>query len=324
MAGEVRGDRRHQRVRDGDRQGRRAHRLPRVGAGIARGLLPGGRPRGARRRAGAVPAVRRAARQGAARVLHPARSGRRRATSSASPSGCAGPGSTAATTSALSELAGCWAGARTRTRLRAVIGHLARAGLLVPRALAARPRRGTGRRRVGPPDAGRLPGVRARRRAGPLGSVPGGVGLRRALAVPAARHCWLISATASVPRRLRRVRRAAIRVRTRVACRTVLGRPARAPPRSGAARVVAIWTMRSSRSSRSARPPVGRTRAVEILRGGRSKVIVRVRLRRASAVRRVRSPALGRRPRAGRRAARGGDPALHRRRSEVPEAPRAA
>ena len=38
-------DRRHQRLRDGDRQGRRAHRLPRRRAQLAGGLLPGGRPR---------------------------------------------------------------------------------------------------------------------------------------------------------------------------------------------------------------------------------------------------------------------------------------
>ena len=44
--------------------------------GLARGLLPGGRPRRARRRARALPAVRRRARQGPARLLHRALDGR--------------------------------------------------------------------------------------------------------------------------------------------------------------------------------------------------------------------------------------------------------
>ena len=65
-----------ERVRDGRRQGRRAHGLPRVGARLDRGLLPGGRPRGSRRRAGPLPAVRVGARQGPARVLHRALDGR--------------------------------------------------------------------------------------------------------------------------------------------------------------------------------------------------------------------------------------------------------
>ena len=46
--------------------------------GLGRGVLPGGRARGPRRRAGALPAVRRGARQGPARLLHPARRARRR------------------------------------------------------------------------------------------------------------------------------------------------------------------------------------------------------------------------------------------------------
>ena len=71
------GRRRHQRVRDGRGQGRRADRLPRVRAVVDRGLLPGGRPRGARRAAGALPAVRHRARQGPARLLHRALGGRR-------------------------------------------------------------------------------------------------------------------------------------------------------------------------------------------------------------------------------------------------------
>ena len=44
--------------------------------GVARGVLPGGRPRGPRRRAGAGAAARREPRQGAARALHQARGAR--------------------------------------------------------------------------------------------------------------------------------------------------------------------------------------------------------------------------------------------------------
>ena len=66
----------HQRVRDGRRQGRRADGLPRIRAGVDRGVLPGGRPRRARRRARPLPAVRVCARQGPARVLHRAVDGR--------------------------------------------------------------------------------------------------------------------------------------------------------------------------------------------------------------------------------------------------------
>ncbi len=64
------GGRRDQRLRDGRRQGRRADRDPRGGAVVARGLLPGGRPRRARRAALALRAARREPRQGPARLLH--------------------------------------------------------------------------------------------------------------------------------------------------------------------------------------------------------------------------------------------------------------
>ena len=109
-------DRRHQRVRDGHRQGRRSYGLSRIGPGIARGLLPGGRPGRPRRSPVAVPAVRRAARQGAARVLHPACSSVGGRTSRRSPSGCAGPGSTDATTCRCPSWPASSDGDRTRTR----------------------------------------------------------------------------------------------------------------------------------------------------------------------------------------------------------------
>ena len=71
------GDLCHQRLRDGRRQAQRAHRDPRQRAGLARGLLPGGRPRRARRAAGPRAAARREPRQGAPRPLHQARADRR-------------------------------------------------------------------------------------------------------------------------------------------------------------------------------------------------------------------------------------------------------
>ena len=64
---------RHQRLRDGRRQAQRAHGRARQRAGVARGVLPGGRPRRPRRRAGARAAAGREPRQGAARPLHQAR-----------------------------------------------------------------------------------------------------------------------------------------------------------------------------------------------------------------------------------------------------------
>ena len=70
------GRRRHQRVRDGHRQGRRADGLPRERPELARGLLPGGRPRGARRPARPLPRLRHGQGQGPARLLHRALDGR--------------------------------------------------------------------------------------------------------------------------------------------------------------------------------------------------------------------------------------------------------
>ena len=81
MAGEARGRGGDERVRHGRRQGRRADGLPRERARLGRGLLPGGRPRRARRQAGALPAVRLQPRQGPARLLHRALDGRRGARS---------------------------------------------------------------------------------------------------------------------------------------------------------------------------------------------------------------------------------------------------
>ena len=64
---------RHQRLRDGSGQAERAHRGALHGAVLARGLLPGGRPRRPRRRPGACAAAGREPGQGAPRALHQAR-----------------------------------------------------------------------------------------------------------------------------------------------------------------------------------------------------------------------------------------------------------
>ena len=137
------GDRRDQRVRDGDRQGRRPDRLPRLGAGFARGLLPGGRPRRPRRRARRAACCSPSSATRACTCSSSSARGSRTAASSGSSSGCSGRGWTGATTSPLRELAAAVGRAATRTSVRAVIGHLARAGLVAP--LPAPPDRAAGR-----------------------------------------------------------------------------------------------------------------------------------------------------------------------------------
>ena len=173
--------RRDERVRDGRRQGQRPHGAPRGRPVLARGLLPGGGARRARRPAVPLRPARRQARQAPARLLHQ-QAGRRGGEAAA---------------------------------LARVPRHL---GLRGGRALPARD------------DPAALRGSRA------------ASGFRAVL---------------------RRVRRAA--------------RPGAAPPRRATLRATrrGPWTPRSSRWSRAASPSVGRTRCVEILRGGRSKVVAK-------------------------------------------------
>ena len=121
---------------------------------LARGLLPGGRPRRPRRRAGAGAAVRRAPRQGPARRSS---SSARRSTTrcvDARRAGARVRGMDGAYDVALRELA---SDADDDERLRAVIGHLARAGVIAARAR----RRSTGC--AADPRAVRRRGPRARR-----------------------------------------------------------------------------------------------------------------------------------------------------------------
>ena len=239
--------------------------------GLARGLLPGGRPGRAGRRAGALPAVRRAARQGPARVLHPALAARRRRVRAGRRAAAVGR-----------------AGRSLRRRRR--LSWPPRSGRV------AMPRRPSGRssgiwpapgwwrrsplRRTAPRGWSsasgtgarwRVPRLRPRRRARALEPVPLGVGLRRGVELPARRRCSRTSATGRARRRRWRAATCARRRWRRIPGRSPSGvRDRAAPERPTRA---ATSTPRSSTWSCSAAPPVGRTRAVEILRGGRSKVI---------------------------------------------------
>ncbi len=151
---------------------------------------------------GPLPAVRRAARQGAARVLHRARAGRRTARSSGCPSGCGGPGSTGSYDVALPSSPAVDPVAAGAPTSRHAGGDRA------PRARrAAWPR---DRRRPTAPPAGwsasgtrallaRSASVGARGRARPLAPVPGDLGVRRAVAMPARGAAARTSATAPSP-----------------------------------------------------------------------------------------------------------------------------
>ena len=271
------GDRRDQRVRDGDRQGRRADRLPRHRARARsrpttrRPAGPGGTARPARcllfaeqrdkglhvffiqrarLDAGAFERVARAAAMGRAR-----RALRRRGCPSSRPT--SGP-------------------AATTTTVRAVIGHLARAGVGRAGAGAARPRRGPDRRRVGSPRAGAHAWARPATPSAPAGastarsgSYVEGVQLPARGAAGALRRPVGGDADGRLLRRLRR----------RAGGPRPAGRRWQAGPAS-VGRAPRRPRRRDPRRGRPGAPPVGRTRAVEILRGGRSKVDRPERLRR--------------------------------------------
>ena len=163
MSGEVERDRRDQRVRDGDRQGRRADGLPRVGARSR------SRPTTRRPAAPAATAARRAAccsPSSATRACTCSSSsgrGWRRRRSSASPSGCVGE------RRAVNAAGDCGARrARRALRRRAVRAGRA-VGSTVGRGHGAGGDRAPGARRPGGAAAGAAgPGRRAgRRRVGP-------------------------------------------------------------------------------------------------------------------------------------------------------------
>ena len=236
-----------------------------------------------------------------------------------------GRDSTAATTSTLRR-SSTRAARRDRGRgdddaVRAVIGHLARAGVLAPRRrrpIAPR----ADHRRLGPPRRGAVPELGARGRARALGPVPGGLGVRRGAELPAR--------GAAGP--LRRPLGAGAPT---VACCDVCD-PGLAPPRrrwsrsrprppagsaAAGAPAAAGDLDRGDRRGRRRGAAAGGPHAGggdpprRALEGRRP-----VRLRRARRLRRVLASALRRGARARRRAARGRHAALHRR--PFPEAAR--
>ena len=260
------GGRRHQRVRDGRGQGRRADGLPRVGAALDRGLLPGGGPRGARRAARALPAVRDRASDKGLHVFFIERAEVERGPAEArrAHDRALGRGHAAALQPAPE---------RARARRGRGGGACARSSATWrARASSSRRRRrrtGSAGRVVGPWDRdtlARLPLGRARRARASAGAstAPSGRGSRatrcrregilrhfgdRSAPAPAGPCCDVCdpSLVPAAP-----ARGAA---------------PAHARARRGTSRA------RSCRSWRTAEPGVGRTRCVEILRGGRSKAI---------------------------------------------------
>ena len=255
MARRGAGRRRHQRVRHGRRQGRRADGLPRVGAELDRGLLPGGRPRRARRRARALPAVRHRPRQGPARLLHRALGGRRGPAEARRAHGSCTPrrASRRATTSHLERARRAASEEEAVARRRRLPGPGGRdpAG-----AVGAGPRRGPLDRRRGTRARWRSaapPRRRARACAG-ASTARSGRGSRARL--PARRASCATSATARRPRPLGPCCDVCDPV-ARPRGRRRRAAPARARHRPRRA----TSTARSSRSSPRAEPGVGRTRA---------------------------------------------------------------
>ena len=246
---------------------------------------------------------------------------------SASASGWPGPGSTAATTSRCAIWLG-WPRPAARgddDSVRAVIGHLARAGVLAPAAGAARPRR-----RAASPAAGT---------AGPPALCVSSAREAERVRWAQYRAVWeyvegdaLPAAAAAGPLRRSLAGCARGRLLRRVRARGLVPAPAPAVALRGDTRAAAPGARRAAHRRRpatrraivdvvvSARPPVGRTRAVEILRGGRSKVVAQYAYDALAGYGALRAPALRRGAGPRRRAARGRAAALHRR--AVPEAPR--
>ena len=154
--------------------------------GSVEALLPGGRPRRPRRPARARAAVRRGARQGPARVLHPARGGRRRGDRARGRAAGRGGGHAAARRRpaatydvAVDELGD------DAEQVRAIVGHLARAGVIRPAPAPVDRVRGRLAARLRRARPGRVPRLGGRGAARALAPVPLRVGVRRGRRVPA-------------------------------------------------------------------------------------------------------------------------------------------
>ena len=153
---------------------------------VARGLLPGGRPRRARRGAGARAAARREPRQGAPRALHQARGGRPGpARLAGGPADRRRPTARIATRSTRSQLVRDLRG--DGERLRALIGHLTRAGVITPSP--SPPDRVAGRvtRSLRRPSCRALQDLDRGGRTCALAPVPRDLGVRRGEHLPAHR-----------------------------------------------------------------------------------------------------------------------------------------
>ena len=266
-------------------------------------------------------AVRRGPRQGPARVLHPARRGRRRrhrrgreAAGGPVAERPLRPGDRRARLGRGVQGRRRGRGDDGADRVRAIVGHLARAGVVRP--APSTPDRLRGRVLEAPFDGrarAALPHVRRRGPEGALEAVPARCGRSsRATSAAARRSC----ATSAIPRRRGPI----------PACRaatSATGAGSRPAPCAGrqaaaaAARRRAISTRRSSVvSRRGARRWGGRGRSRSC--AGAARRSCEERLRRPARLRHLRPPDVRRGARARRRAARRGAPALDGRR--LPEA----
>ena len=242
--------------------------------GVGRGLLPGGGPRRPRRRAGPRAAVRRGARQGPARVLHRARRGRRR-----------GPGGRRGASRRRRRDAAARRRGRLVRRRHRRARRRSRARPRDRRASRARRRRAARRRRrwtalrgrLEAPFDGRARAPRAARRRARRCACAGASTARsghssRAARAGGRRSC---ATSATAPRRRRSVPCCDVCDPALVPAAPSRRRAARPAARRPAARPAPADARRGDRRGRRGRasPAVGRTRAVEILRGGRSQAI---------------------------------------------------
>ena len=265
--------RRDERVRDGRRQGRRPHRRARERPGVGGGVLPGG-GRAGRDGAPARALLFAEARDKGLHVFFIERAEVDDAAVATSRSVSAPPsGRCSATRAAVRRRAS--ASSATIPSASGRSSGISRGRASCARAVADGPPPRASRGAVRRPRPRRVPGVGGRGDARALAPVPLDLGVRRGRRVPAGDD----------PAPLRRPRRAgavgAVLRRVRPGDRPGrAGRGARsaagARSRSAAARLAGVRsTRRSSRSSPRPQPAVGRTRAVEILRGGRSQAVRR-------------------------------------------------